>query len=257
MTRRRLAAIPCLRFAAAFLALALLLTACGSRSGSSPRAQQPATNLAPAAAATPQVPTQVFVALGASDAFGIGTDNPKTQAWPVVLAHLLGSDAHLVNLGIPGADVPQAARDELPVALAARPSIITVWLAVNDFDSGVTLHTYELQLRDLLAALVAGTSAHIYVGDMPDLTLIPYFAGRDHQTLVAQIKSWNAGIAAVCAEVGVTLVDIYGGWRELAEHPEYISGDGFHPSAAGAKRLAEIFAAAIQASARPQPGGRT
>jgi acyl-CoA thioesterase I len=138
-----------------------------------------------------------------------------------------------------------------------KPAIITVWLAVNDFDSGVTLQTYELQLRDLLTSLVAGTSAHIYVGNLPDLTLIPYFAGRDHQTLAAQVNAWNAGIATICKEVGVTLVDIFGGWRELADHPEYISSDGFHPSAAGASRLAEIFAAAIQPNTQPQAGGST
>ena len=255
MTRRWPTYVPCLRFAAAVLALALLLTACSSQSGSPSRAQQPVTHLSPSV--TPQIPTQVFVALGASDAFGIGTDNPKTQAWPVVLAHLLGGGTHLVNLGIPGAGVPQAARDELPVALSVQPATITVWLAVNDFDSGVTLPTYELQLRDLLTSLVAGTSAHIYVGNLPDLTLIPYFAGRDHQTLAAQVNAWNAGIAAICNEVGVTLVDIFGGWRELADHPEYISSDGFHPSTAGARRLAEIFAAAIQPSMQPQAGGRT
>jgi lysophospholipase L1-like esterase len=236
------------------VALALLLAACGSQSGSPPRAHQPAVRLAPAT--TPQIPTETVVALGASDAFGIGTDNPKTQAWPVVLAHLLGRGTHLVNLGIPGAGVPQATRDELPVALSVQPAIITVWLAVNDFDSGVTVKAYELQLRDLLTSLVTGTSAHIYVGNLPDLTLIPYFVSHNHQTLAAQVNAWNAGIAAICAEVGVTLVDIFGGWRELADHPEYISSDGFHPSTSGARRLAEIFAAAIQAST-PRPGGST
>jgi lysophospholipase L1-like esterase len=237
------------------VAAALLLTACGSQSGLPSRAHQPATHLAPAP--TTQVPTQTFVALGASDAFGIGTDNPKTQAWPVVLAHLLGGGTHLVNLGIPGADVPEATRDELPVALSVQPAIIIVWLAVNDFDSGITAKAYDLQLRDLLASLVEGTSARIYVGNLPDLTLIPYFAGRNHQTLTSQVNAWNAGISATCSEVGVTLVDIFGGWRELADHPEYISSDGFHPSTAGARRLAEIFAAAIQASTSPRPGGST
>jgi acyl-CoA thioesterase-1 len=243
------------RLAAAIVAIALLLTACGSQRGSPPRAQEPASHLAPLA--TPNILTQTFVALGASDAFGIGTDNPKTQAWPVVLAHLLGSGTHLVNLGIPGATVPQATRDELPVALSVQPAIITVWLAVNDFDSGVTLKVYELQLRGLLSSLVAGTSAHIYVGNLPDLTLIPYFAGRNYPNLASQVNAWNAGIAAICAEVGVTLVDIFGGWRELADHPEYISSDGFHPSTSGARRLAEIFAAAIQASTPLQPGVST
>jgi lysophospholipase L1-like esterase len=37
-------------------------------------------------------------------------------------------------------------------------------------------------------------------------------------------------------------VDLYAHWREVAEHPEYVAADGFHPSAEGYARLAEIFA---------------
>jgi len=37
------------------------------------------------------------------------------------------------------------------------------------------------------------------------------------------------------------LVDLFAHWKELALHPEYISFDGFHPSANGYTRLAEIF----------------
>ena len=227
------------------LVLLLLLGACGGGPAvGPPRARQSSGGVSEQSAAPP--PQRSYVALGASDAFGIGTDNPKTQAWPYVLAHLLGNDVHLVNLGIPGATVAQASRDELPVALAVQPAIITIWLAVNDFDANVPLPEYERQLHSLVASLAAGTHARIFVGNMPDLSLIPHFATRDRQQLLSQVQAWNAGIAAVCKSTGATLVNIFAGWRELAEHPEYISGDGFHPSAAGAERLAELFAAAIQ-----------
>jgi lysophospholipase L1-like esterase len=48
--------------------------------------------------------------------------------------------------------------------------------------------------------------------------------------------------------VGVHLVDIHAAWADLAEHPEYISSDGFHPSAAGARQLALYFDDAITAA---------
>ena len=240
------------RAAAVALMLTVLLAACACQSTVPPRARQSSGGAH--TQSTLLLPQRVYVALGASDAFGIGTDNPKTQAWPVVLDHLLGTSVHLVNLGIPGATTSQAARDELPVALDERPEIITIWLAVNDFDTGVPLQTYERQLHDLIAALARAAHARIFVGNMPDLTLIPYFAGRDHQQLLAQVHAWNDAIAAVCESVGASLVDIFSGWRELAAHPEYISGDGFHPSAAGAQRLAGIFATAIL-NAQPVPRG--
>ncbi len=207
------------------------------------RASPPGVPAIPATA-TP-APVRVYVAIGASDAFGIGTDDPQKQAWPVALARTLGDSYRLINLGIPGATVDLATRDELPVALDAQPAVVTVWLAVNDFDAGVTLDTYASQLRALLHALIAGTSARVYVGNLPDLTLLPYFARRDPGTLHSAISAWNTAIAAVCGDEGAVLVDLHATWTELASHPEYISSDGFHPSAIGAARLAALFAAAI------------
>jgi len=228
----------------ALVALLLLIAPVACSLAPSPtRASPPGVPAIPASA-TP-VPVRVYVAIGASDAFGIGTDDPQKQAWPVALAHTLGDSYRLINLGIPGATVDLATRDELPVALDAQPQVITVWLAVNDFDAGVTLDAYASQLRALLHALVASTSARVYVANLPDLTLLPYFAQRDPGALHSVISAWNAAIAAVCGDEGAVLVDLYATWTELASHPEYISSDGFHPSAIGAARLAALFAAAI------------
>lgn len=233
------------RVVVAIMLIVLLLAACGGAPSGTPARSRQSGSAGASAQPAALPPQRSYVALGASDAFGIGTDDPKTQAWPIALAHLLGKDIHLVDLGIPGATVAQAIRDELPVALDVQPAIVTIWLAVNDFDANVPLPTYERQLSRLITALAAGTHARIFVGNMPDLTLIPYFASRNHQQLLSQVQAWNAGIATVCKSTGASLVSIFAGWRELAEHPEYISGDGFHPSATGAERLAEIFAAAI------------
>lgn len=203
------------------------------------------------ATATAAAATITYVALGASDAFGIGTDDPDRQNWPTVLAGKLGGRVHVIDLGIPGATVASAQRDELPIALAAHPSIVTVWLAVNDFAAGVDLDTYASELTSLLAALRAGTHAQVYVGNLPDLTLVPYFSGEDSAALHAQVAAWNAAIARVCTAEGAHLVDLAAGWSALAEHPEFISSDGLHPSTAGAAQLAAVFAAAIHLSSNP------
>ena len=223
------------------LAITLLIALVSLVSCNSPMAQVPRARATPA-------PTLTYVAVGASDAFGIGTDDPDRESWPTVLAGLLGSHVHLINLGIPGEVVKEALSMELPVALASRPNVITVWLAVNDFADGVPLASYRAQLQTLLTALHQGTNAQIFVGNIPDLTLIPHFFGYDPGALTAQIQEWNAAIASICTQVGVRLVDIYSAWKTLANHPEYISSDGFHPSAAGARQLAQFFAASIKAA---------
>ncbi|MGZ3584611.1 MAG: SGNH/GDSL hydrolase family protein [Ktedonobacterales bacterium] len=187
-----------------------------------------------------------YVAIGASDAFGVGTDDPDRQSWPTQLAARLGGHVHLINLGIPGETADQALLDELPIALDAKPNVVTIWLGVNDFADGVPLASFRQQLGSLFSALRQGTHARIVAGNLPDLSLLPRFYGYQGDALRADISRWNAAIAELCAQNNVTLVDIFGGWSELAQHPEYVSSDGLHPSALGAQRLADLFATALR-----------
>jgi lysophospholipase L1-like esterase len=220
----------------------VLLAACGSPIGS-------VTGSGARPAAPPHY-SLTYAALGASDGFGVGTYDPDRDNWPTVLAGKLGSSVHLINLGIPEATVAVAQQEELPVALDAHPGLVTIWLAVNDLADNVPLATYSQQLRSLLHDLRTNTRARIFVGNIPDLTLLPHFAGYDPTALRFEVQQWNAAIAADCAAEGASVVDIYSGWSELAQHPEYIADDGMHPSSVGSLRLAQIFAAAIH-QARP------
>lgn len=236
------------------LLLAVTLAACSVGSGGTSSRTPVATTsaIAPTSAETPTLlPALTFVAIGASDAFGIGTTDPNHDNWPAALSRKLTTPArqiHLVNLGIPGATAELAVRDELPVALDAQPAIVTIWLGVNDLDQHVTLDTYIQGLRSLMRAFMRAGQTRVFVGNLPELSLVPYFTARDAPTVLRQeTRQWNAAIAATCAAEGAILVDIFAGWSELASHPEYISQDGLHPSTSGADRLATIFAEAIQA----------
>ena len=226
----------------ALLALSLILVGCTDARPAAPPAERavPATGY-----------TTTYVAIGASDAFGMGTDDPPRQSWPSVLSGEIGPRVHLINLGVPGATTAQALQAELPIAVDARPDVVTVWLGVNDLLDGVPLASYVTQLRQLLTTLRQQTQARIVVGNLPDLTYLPLFYGTDTTTLRATIHRWNDAIAAAARASGVTLVDLYSGWSELARHLEYISSDGFHPSAAGARRLADLFATALRATPAP------
>jgi lysophospholipase L1-like esterase len=226
----------------ATLALALLLMACGPA--------RPSSRSASGATYVPNSSQRSFtyVAIGASDAFGVGTYDPDRDNWPTVLASLLGPEAHLVNLGIPGETVAEARQTELPVALDAHPALVTVWLGVNDIVQSVPVETYEQQLEALLLALHQHTSARVFVGNIPDLSLLPFFAGQDQAALHEIVVRWNAAIARAVTASGASLVDLYATWNELASHPEYIADDGFHPSTVGAQRLAQVFQSFIAPS---------
>jgi acyl-CoA thioesterase I len=215
----------------AIVTLAALLTGCGRSSATA----------ATTKARVSEQHTITYVAIGASDAFGVGTDDPDRDNWPTVLTHLMGQNVHLINLGIPGETVAEARRTELPIALDAKPAVVTVWLGVNDIAQAVTVQEYERQLEALLQSLRQHTQARIFVGNIPDLSLLPFFAGYNQSTLRATIKDWNAAISQAVSATGASLVDLYASWSELATHPEYVASDGLHPSTKGAKRLAAVF----------------
>jgi acyl-CoA thioesterase-1 len=246
---------------ALLLALALLLAACG---GASSQVRHPTLT------ATHQ-PSVIYVALGASDAVGTGADDPNTQGYVPRLIARLPADAGALNLGILGETLHSALADELPSALAKRPTLVTVWLAANDFrgcdpltdDATSGIAGYTTDLNTLLDKLRSDARAQVFVANLPDMSLLPAlqpgsdslgmcFQGKSQSQIRAMTQQWNAAIAASVARHGDALVDLYS--AELASHPEYISRDGFHPTSAGYARLADLFWAQIQARhAAPSP----
>jgi acyl-CoA thioesterase I len=189
-----------------------------------------------------------YVALGASDAVGIGSNIPGTQGYVPLIAGHLPKGSHLINLGISGVQLHEALSREMPLALSTSPNLITIWLVANDFIGGVTYNTYLHDLNTLLQQLHINTHARIVMANLPDLTRLPAFANetasQKAQMFVA-IQQWNRGIAQLAKKYGVVLVDLFSQGSRLTAHPEYISGDGFHPSPSGYVQLANYFWQAI------------
>ena len=188
-------------------------------------------------AASPTVRPLTYVAIGASDTVGVGASAPEQESWPAVLHRRLPPGSRLVNLGISGSLVRQALDQQLPVALDSAPDLVSVWLAVNDYGARAPLEPYLADLDRLLGELRSKTKAAVLVGNVPELSAIPA-AGRFDLRFVDR---WNVGIDEVARRQEATLVDLRLTWQEVREHPEYISSDGFHPSTAGYRRLADVF----------------
>ena len=237
----------------ALCCLILVLAGCGgvlevqqtqkqAQSGSKSSAQT-----TPTAITSPGRPL-VYVALGASDAVGVGSDTPVSQGYVPLLAAHLPKGSHTLDLGVNGIHLREALTAELPLALSTSPDLITIWLVTNDFIGGVVYNDYMQDLATLLSHLRSGTRARIFMANLPDLTRLPAFSGdtsAQKASMFDEIVRWNAGIAQQAARYGVTLVDLFQRGSEITAHPEYISGDGFHPSPAGYARLADVFWQAI------------
>jgi acyl-CoA thioesterase-1 len=178
------------------------------------------------------VAPQTLVALGASDAAGVVADG-------------LPAGTQLLNLGVSGATLADMLADQLPIAVDTAPRWVTIWPAPNDFRNGTSLATFTQQLEQVLTALQPAElnqQRTIAVVTLPDLRSLPSFAQSDQTALDARVREWNAAIAEVVGRHApyAVLVDLYASWAELGQHPEYISGDGFHPSSAGYRRIADL-----------------
>ncbi len=230
--------------------VAFLAAACGGSSTNTTTIQKPVPTATQAITAQQILHTPItYVALGASDAVGVGSNQPGSQGYVPLLAAHLQKGSHMLNLGVSGIRLHEALMQELPLALNTSPTLITIWLVANDFVGGVSYNEYMKDLDSLLHQLRSGTKARIVMANLPDLTLLPAFAGQSTSKkakTVAEIKRWNATIAATAARYQVTLVDLFSHESQLTAHPEYISGDGFHPSPAGYIQLSNYFWDAIK-----------
>jgi len=198
-------------------------------------------------------PTLTYVAIGASDTFGIGAQNPYTQNWASDLNSFLGSQSHLINLGVPGMTLHVALSAELPVAIDSHPNLITIWLAVNDLATNVPVESYSKDLDTLLTRLQqAAPQARIEVGNVPDLTRVPFFHSYDQAVLSQQIEIYNTAIASSVARHHVILVDLSGQGYNLQTAPEFISSDGLHPSTLGYQQVARLFYNALEKAGYPR-----
>lgn len=241
-------------FSIVVLLLCLLLSACATGGGTGVASTArtistpPTATAQPTKSATAQQPI-TYVALGASDAVGVGSNAPGSQGYvPLVAAHL-PKGSRLINLGVSGIRLHDALTEELPLAISTSPDLVTIWLVANDFVGDVAYNAYMQDLNTLLRQLHARTHARIVMANLPDLTRLPAFANStaaQKAQMLQAIQRWNTGIAAAAASYGVVLVDLFGQGSRLTTHPEYVSGDGFHPSAAGYEQLADLFWQAIE-----------
>ena len=192
-----------------------------------------------------------YVAIGASDTFGIGTSNPYMENWPKDLADKLRQKVHLINLGIPGITLHDALNLELPVALDSHPKLVTILLGVNDIANSIPVTSYSHDLDLMLTRLKSqAPSAYILIANIPDLTLLPYFASYNQQELHHIIEDYNATIAQEAQQHHAILVNLSQQIYNLRDHPEYISNDGLHPTDLGYSQIAELFYKTLKQSQR-------
>lgn len=177
-----------------------------------------------------------YVALGASDAFGIGAV-PLSNGYPYLIRDTL--DVQLYDIGVPGATANQILFELVP-AVACKPKIVTLWTGANDVCRGREAEEFEVDLDAILSSLRSiAPEAKVYVGTLPDLFLLPKYGEHpDPDVTPERVSAFNAIISCKIEEHGATLVDLSG--PELTD-PKYLFWDKFHPNNEGHREIADRF----------------
>ena len=195
----------------------------------------------------------VYVAVGASETVGVGAGDPTLASPEVFRRRALPPDTVFTSVGVSGSTVAAALQQQAPRVVEFEPTLVTVWLNVNDLTRFVPPETYESQLRDLVHRLRRDGATTVLVANTPALDRLPAVTrfGLDPALINGAVEAYNRAIERVVRDEGAVLVDLHAASlaaRADGKEAGYISGDGFHPSAAGHEAAAEVFAAAYRAS---------
>jgi lysophospholipase L1-like esterase len=195
------------------------------------------------ASAPPEPPERVvYVALGASDAAGVGAE-PITRGYVFRIADTLDEqvdELFLANLGVPGANTRQIDQAlELFFQSEVEPDLVTVWTGANDIIQGEDADEFEDALEDILDRLRERTDGVIVAANIPDLTELPRFRDDPSDDVTRdRIEAFNEIIAEQADDHDVRLVDLY---SEAVEDDLVSDRDGFHPNNEGHREIADRF----------------
>jgi acyl-CoA thioesterase I len=222
----------------------------------------------------PVSPTErpvIYVAIGASETAGVGTDDPAEDAWPRVLWRGFPLGSALYDFGVGGSTTDQALQEQVAAATVVGADVATVWLNVNDLLHGVPADRFGRSLRAIVHSLRGDGTTTVLLANTPRLDSLPaYLACRTRNGLYvaplgdvvqcpadllhavpppaavrAAVDAYNRRIERIVDTEGAILVDLHALGDVPREHPEWVSDDGFHPSTAGAVAVAAVFERAL------------
>jgi len=188
----------------------------------------------------------LYVALGASDALGIGAF-PITRGYVYRIKDALeaqGLDANLLDSGIPGAQIDlikQVVNYGVPAigAIGREIDLVTLWTGVNDIIAGADPQEFEEDLEEILSRLREETSAFVVMGNVPNLTLLPRFIKDPSENVtIERILAFNDVIEDVGHNLDVPVIDFF---KQILTDALVSDIDGFHPSNRGHARIAQQF----------------
>ncbi|MDY0339664.1 MAG: GDSL-type esterase/lipase family protein [Coriobacteriia bacterium] len=181
----------------------------------------------------------------------------KVNAYPVQLQVMLGGRYRVDGFGVNGhaaqrtADRPYRDSDEFASSIASSPDIVLIMLGTNDSrgDNWKGPGAFADDYRELVLRYQSlESNPAVWLLTPPALFRLGRSSkvryGMDERAL-GQICDM---VRRVAHELGCGLIDVN---AATADHPEAFRLDGVHPSAAGARLIAETVFEALAGNAQP------
>ncbi|WP_456283721.1 SGNH/GDSL hydrolase family protein [Microbacterium sp. JZ101] len=160
-----------------------------------------------------------------------------------LIAETLGDEVHVVNVGVGGDRAVDLERRWNEDVEAAEPDVLTVYIGVNDTwrrfdrDDPTSAEDFEATVRRLLASDAARRARLILVEPF----VLP--VRDDQEGWLDDLAAKREVIARLADEHGASFVPLH---RLLTEAARTVGAaalapDGVHPSAEGARRIADAW----------------
>ena len=184
-----------------------------------------------------------YVALGASDATGIGA-TPITNGYPYLIQKGLEKAGTkkiaITNLGIPGAEIADIDNLEVQLLKLNKPDLVTITTGSNDLIDGDNVIQFESDLKGLLGKLRSiSPDVIIAIGNVPNLTKVERFVeSPDTNVTLATITAYNKAIERQALAFDARVVDLF---NVQLNDSLTSAADGFHPNDRGHQAMADSF----------------
>jgi lysophospholipase L1-like esterase len=184
----------------------------------------------------------VYLALGASDATGVGAV-PLTEGYVYLIDRELERrmpGVFLINLGVPGARI-DLIKEQVRLAeqLGTKANLVTLWTGGNDLVNGDDPKRFQEDLRAMLGLVEDNISSRIVVANLPDMTMLPRFRSSPNPSVTPErVAAFNRAIAEEAKRVDAQLVDLF---ASPVREDLVFDLDGFHPNNAGHREIAAQF----------------
>ena len=193
--------------------------------------------------------TYTYLALG--DSYTIGEQVPLHESFPYQTIQLLRNHFGNQHQFIAPEIVAKTGwtTDELSAQISATTffkqyDFVSLLIGVNNQYRGRSVENFKPEFEDLLEKAIAfagGNSQHVFVISIPDWGVTPFAAERDIHKIAEEIDDYNKACNEIALAHRCHFIDITTSQRADGTNPDFLAGDGLHPSGKECAKWAKLL----------------